>query len=235
MEQGNWPIWGLRDPVAMLSHALAALIGIGATFVLWRCSAPERSRRLSLLVFGASWVLLYAASAVYHALLLPREQLRLFRMLDHSAIYLLIAGTYTPLLVVLGAGRRWTGVLVAGMWAVAGAGIAAKWLLPEAPYEASVVLYLVVGWMGLLPVVELTRVWGIRRLALIFYGGVIYSAGGLIELLDRPVVVPRLIGPHEVFHFCVMWGTWCHFLFMLRQIAPALPNPQVAPTLQQAA
>lgn len=235
MEQGNWPIWGLRDPVAMLSHALAALIGVGATFILWRLSAAERSKRLSLLAFGISWVLLYSASASYHAFLLPREQLRIFRLLDHSAIFLLIAGTYTPLLVVLRAGRRWTGAMVAGMWGVAGAGIAAKWLLPEVPYEASVVIYLVVGWMGLLPVVELTRAWGVRRLALVFYGGVIYSAGGLIELLDRPVIVPRLVGPHEVFHFCVMWGTWCHFLFMVRQIAPVVPSPQTAPPLRRAA
>ncbi|HMP59488.1 MAG TPA: hemolysin III family protein [Gemmatales bacterium] len=221
MPEGNLPLWGLRDPVSMLSHALAAGLGVGATIWLVRCSGPDRPKRLSLLVFGLSWVLLYSASATYHALTLPHQHLRFFRLLDHSAIFLLIAGTYTPLLVVLRSGRRGTRLMVAGMWFVAGLGIAAKWFLPELPHEASVVIYLLVGWIGLVPVMEMTREHGLRMLSQVFYGGVIYSIGGLIELAERPTLVPRVVGPHEVFHFCVMLGTWCHFLFMLQIVAPA--------------
>jgi hemolysin III len=231
MQQENIPFLGLRDPVSSTTHFAACLFGIFVTTLLWRL-ARGRGRRaqLALAVFGASMVLLYGASATYHALRLPPERLRFFQLLDHSAIYLLIAGTYTPAFYFLlpdAAPRRW---FLSGIWLFALAGIVCKWAIPEVPYWLTVALYLGMGWVGVFTATDMLGAVGLRGMAWGLWGGLAYTLGGLADLFHWPRVLPGLFGSHEVFHLFTMGGTFCHFIFMVKHVFPfrhraARPRP----------
>jgi hemolysin III len=223
MHRMDLPIAGLplRDPVAAVTHLAAAVFAAYAAPLLCRLAGPDRVKRRSLAVFGITAVVLYTASGVYHAIPLPRDSatVDVFRRLDHSAIYLLIACTYTPVFAVLLPGRRRT-VLLPIVWLLAAAGVAAKWLLAAPPEWLEIGLYLGLGWLAVVVAAALVRAVGVRGMGWVVGGGVCYSAGAAFELARWPVLVPGLIGWHEVFHVCVMAGTALHGVFMVRCVVP---------------
>jgi hemolysin III len=226
MLQENWHLLGLRDPVSCATHFGACLWAVFATGLLWRLSRPKgRRTQLALATFGVSMVFLYGASATYHALLLPPEQLRFFQLLDHSAIYGLIAGTYTPAFYVLLPDRLYRRLLLGGIWLLAVMGVTLKWAMTGVPYWLTVTLYLSMGWVGVLTVVELFRAVGRRGMAWGLYGGLAYTLGGLADLFQWPRLVPGLFNFHEVFHLFAMGGTFCHFVFMVRHVIPFRRRP----------
>jgi hemolysin III len=165
-------------------------------------------------------IVLYAASASYHGVSLTGPELRIFKLLDHSAIYGLIAGTYTPAMVVLlpGGLRKW--ILIGGIWGLAVVGIACKWLLPETPYWVAVALYFGLGYSGLLPILEFKRSVGVRGLVWAFSGGAFYTVGGITDLIEWPALYPGVFAHHELFHIFTMAGTSCHFAFMMLFVVP---------------
>ncbi len=220
MTSSNWPFLGLRDPISAATHLFACLFAIFAAGLLWRLCRGERRKQLKMACFGLSMVALYGASGIYHALSLPAEQLQVFQRLDHSAIYLLIAGTYTPTFGVLLGGLWRRRFFVASVWALALAGITCQWAIPDAPYWVEIMLYFILGWVALVPIVELFRAVGFRGMQWAFYGGVFYTLGGVSDLIEWPVVYPRIFGPHELFHIFVMAGTFCHIVFMVCHVAP---------------
>jgi hemolysin III len=210
----------LRHPVSAATHLLWCLWALYATALLWRLAGRDRLRRWSVACFGLSMVLLYAASGAYHAV--PAAwptALHLLRLLDYSAIYVLIAGTYTPMFAVLLTG--WPRpALLALVWGLALAGIASKWLLPEPPYEWTIGLYVAMGSVGLLAAWPLTRAVGARGMGWALLGGLIYSTGAVCEAARWPVLWPGVIGPHEILHLCDMAGTATHVFFVVRYVLP---------------
>lgn len=227
MGQVNWSFWGLRDPVSSATHAFAFLWSIFAALILIRLCRGDRRKQVALAVFGISLVFLYAASALYHAVRVPPDQLIYFLNLDHSAIYLLIAGTHTPVFaVLLRGGLRWR--LLAVMWGMAVGGVACEWLLPRPPYWLTVGLFIGMGWTGLSAIVPLLRAVRVRDFLWVFYGGMAYTSGAVLDLLHWPIVVPHLVGPHELFHCLVMVGTFCHFVFMMRSVVTFRSGPATA-------
>ena len=217
MRQVNWSFWGLRDPVSSGTHAFACLWSIFAALILIRLCRGDRRKQVAVAVFGASLVFLYAASALYHAVQVPPEKLVYFLNLDHSAIYLLIAGTHTPVFAVL-LGRPLRRHLLAVMWGMAAGGVACAWLLPQPPYWLTVGLFIGMGWTGLSAIVPLLRAVRVRDFLWVFYGGLAYTMGAVLDVLNWPVLFPHFVGPHELFHVLVMAGTFCHFVFMVRAV-----------------
>jgi hemolysin III len=215
------PGFPLRDPVSALTHLSAGLVAAYAALLLWRLAGGDRTKRLSLACFGTCMVLLYAVSGTYHAIPLPKTShtVEVFRRLDHSAIYLLIAGTYTPVFAVLLRGRLRAGLL-AVVWLLAAAGVVAKWLLPIAADGLTIGLYLGLGWLVVVPLPALVRAVGVRGMAWGAAGGLCYTAGALFELARWPVLIPGLVGWHEILHVWVMAGTALHVLFMVRYVVP---------------
>ena len=211
----------LRDPVAALTHIVTSLFGVYVTLLFWRLARGDRTKRLSLACFGVSMVVLYAASGLYHAVLLPYHSpaLEVLRRLDHSAIFLLIAGTYTPVFAVLMTGRR-RGAYLAAMWLLTCAGIALKWLMPSWSIRWSIAIYLALGWIGLLPLPALWQALGWRGVLWAFVGGLFYTAGAVCELTHWPVLIPGYVAWHEVFHMCDMAGTGAHIVLMLGFVLP---------------
>jgi hemolysin III len=216
-----WPDFAFRDPVSSITHLSTALAGLFVTALLWRLARGDRGKRLSLACFGACIVVLYATSGVYHAIPLPKQSppVELFRRLNHSAIYVLIAGTYTPVFAVLLAGAQRRRYLI-GIWSLAAVGVAAKWLFRVGTDPFSVGLYLAMGWIGLMPLSRLRRVIGWRGIAWGFAGGLAYTAGAIFEMLRWPVFLPGVVGYHEVFHVCDMLGTALHVGFMVQCVIP---------------
>ena len=167
-EETGFPMM-LRDPVSAGTHYAGFLWAVFALLILWRLCQGQRAKQLSVACFTLSMCVLYLASGTYHALRLPPSQLLYFRQLDHSAIYCLIAGTYTPIFFVLLRGRVRTGFILL-IWTMALAGIVAKWTLPMTYYPLTVAVYLVMGGIGLLPTPAIARVtgpggafWGLLR------------------------------------------------------------------------
>src|SRR5262249_52338932 len=157
---------------------------------LWRLARGDRLRQWSVGCFGLSMVLLYGASGLYHAVIADEPVLRYFRLADHSAIYVLIAGTATPVFAVLLKGRQrlW---LLGLVWGLAVLGIACKWLLAAPPYSVPVGLYVAVGWIGLVPVYQLIQAIGLRGTAWGLIGGLLYTAGGVCDAVGWPVLLPH--------------------------------------------
>ncbi len=216
MEQGSW---ALRDPFSAATHFAAGVWAVFGMLVLRRLSRGNRRKRHSLVCYGLTMAFAYAASALYHALPLPREQLEYLRLLDHTGIYLFIAGTYTPVLRVLmpnGFGKT----LLTVIWLEAVIGVVLKWLVPLAPYPLTVSVYIAIGWTGVLAFVELIRLLGFRAMGWGLAGGLCYTIGAILDALKWPVVYPGLVGHHEVFHLLVIAGTFCHFTFIMRYVVP---------------
>jgi hemolysin III len=209
----------LRDPVSSLTHLFGFVAALYFTGLLWRLAAGDRLRRLSVACFGLSACLLYAASSAYHAILGPPALIEVLQRLDHSAIYLLIAGTYTPIYAVLLPDPLRVRLL-ALMWAMAVAGILCKWLLPLGAYGLSVALYVGMGWTGLFGLVSMFRAVGGRALSVGLLGGAFYTGGGLCDALQWPVINPEFFRPHEMLHVCDLAGTFLHVIFIVRTVLP---------------
>jgi hemolysin III len=213
-----------RNPVSAGTHFLWCIFGAYITALLWRLSRGDRLRQLSTGIFGLSMVLLYGASALYHAVLGPERLLTYLRKIDHSAIYVLIAGTYTPMFAVLLRGRLRI-VLLSLVWGLAGLGILAKWLLPWPPYWLTVALYIAMGWFVLLPIVPLIRAVGVQAMLWGLLGGLLYTFGAVCDAAKWPILLPGIIGHHEVLHVADMGGTLFHVFFVVRYVLPFQPPP----------
>ena len=204
-----------RDPFSSYSHFVGAVLsGIGLIAVVLRIALEQgvpAALGAAAVVFCLSLIALYAASSAYHFSGRGEAVVRRLKKLDHSMIYVLIAGSYTPILLrYMPAPRCW--VFLGGIWLVALAGIAVKLLWIDAPRLIGTALYLVLGWAIALDFgVVLTM--PAPALALLAAGGLLYTAGGLIYLLRRPNI-GAVLGFHELFHLFVIAGSVCHYMMV---------------------
>jgi hemolysin III len=219
MQQSDIFPFVFRNPVSASTHLLWCILGAYITAIFWRLARGDRVRQISVGIFGVSMTLLYGASGLYHAVRVSEPNLEYFRLMDHSAIYILIAGTYTPVCAVLLRGRFRISQLVM-IWTFAAAGIACKWLLDEPPHAVTVGMYVAMGWTGLIPCFHLVRAIGLQGMAWGLAGGILYTVGGICEATRWPVLWPHVIGFHEVFHLFDMSATLVHIFFMLWYILP---------------
>lgn len=189
-----------------LAGAFAALVGAGVLVVASRGGAVLAAA----LVYGVSTVLLFSASAIYHALKEAEGGATLWRRLDHLAIFLMIAGSYTPICVVnLDGAWRWS--ILGVQWGLVVAGIFIKLFAMGAPRWLTVGIYLAMGWVGVVPMpLLLGRMSGLS-LALLGAGGLFYSAGAVIYAFKRPDPLPGRFGFHEVWHLFVLAGAALHY------------------------
>jgi hemolysin III len=207
-----------REPVSAWTHCVGMILAIPATMFLCRKARGSRSRQIGLFVFGLSLFLCYAASTLFHAVHDP-DYIRIFHKLDHVGIYLLIAGTYTPVIMTILRGP-WRGSMLGVVWAFGIAGILMRLLSEQIPGIVSTSLYLIMGWLAVICYFEMARRLSHRAMGLVVSGGVLYSIGALIYLADAPIFVPGVFGAHELFHVFVLAGSLTHFCFMVRFIVP---------------
>lgn len=209
----------IKDPVSALTHFFGAVLSCVAVVALISRAVELGSplHIVSFAVFGFSLVALYTASTVYHMIDKPEAMRKIFRRIDHMMIFVLIAGTYTPICLISLHGQ--TGyTLFAIIWAVAISGIIMKALWINAPRWLTAGLYILMGWLVIIaiqPIISALPEEGFRWL---FAGGIVYTIGGIIYALKWPLKNNKWFGFHELFHIFVLGGSFCHFMLVIAYV-----------------
>ena len=210
----------IREPVNALTHLLGAVLAAVGLVVLLLNGAANGSTRqvVAFAIFGSSLVLLYATSGIYHSLNVSERGLAALRRLDHMMIYVLIAGTYTPMCLVLLKGHLGISLLIA-VWAIALIGVVQKLVWMRAPRWFSTALYLGMGWAAIIVARPLLQTVPLGFLMWIIVGGLFYSVGAVVYATKRPNPVPGVFGFHEIWHLFVMAGSFSHYWAVLEYIS----------------
>jgi hemolysin III len=208
-----------REPVSAWTHALWMILAIPATILLCKRCGGDLSRCLSFFVFGLSLALCFAGSALFHGVQGSRSTIEIYDRLDHVGIFLLIAGSYTPIAWNL-LEHRWRRWVLALAWGTAALGSTLYLAYGILPSALGTTIYLAMGWGALFCYLELTRQMSGRLLFPLMLGGVLYSVGAVINLVHWPVFWVGVFGAHELFHVLVMAASLSHYLFMLNVVIP---------------
>lgn len=202
----------IREPVNAISHGAGALMAVAALtlMVVFAALYADVWHVVSFSIFGATLILMYLSSCLYHALKISDRALKVLRRIDHIMIFVVIAGSYTPLCLVPLRGA-WGWSLLGTVWAIACAGIFIKIFFMGAPRWVSTVIYLVMGWLCVIAVYPLVKNLDSGALVWLAAGGIFYTVGAVIYALKRPDPFPRILGFHEIWHGFVILGSASHF------------------------
>lgn len=205
----------MAEPVSSLTHLAGAAVFAVLSVRLLRRGRGASGRMTALSLFAFSCVLLLGVSGTYHLLPAGSASREVLQRLDHAAIFLLIAASFTPPHVILFRGA-WRWGMLAGIWGAAIAGLVLKTVYFDAvPEWLSLAMYLGLGWLGVISATALARRYGWRAIRPILWGALAYTAGAVFEFLRWPELLPGLVGPHEIFHLAVLAGIGCHWAFIL--------------------
>lgn len=209
----------IKEPINAFTHFLGFLMSIPIMITL-TMKAYQNASLLSViafLIFGISLLLLYGASTIYHTLNISQKGTALLRHIDHMMIFVLIAGTYTPVCLIPLRGK-WGWTLFIAVWGFAFAGILLKIFWLNAPRWFSTLLYVVMGWLVLVAFVPLERAIPIGGIVLLASGGIVYTIGAVIYAVKWSKLKLKYFGFHEIFHLFVMGGSALHVLFMFQYV-----------------
>ena len=213
----------IKEPGSAITHFIGMLMAIFAAVPLLIKAAHEPSRIyiISLAIYAASLILLYAASTSYHTFDISPKINTILKKIDHMMISVLIAGSYTPVCLIVLKGK--TGlILLSIVWAIAIAGILIKAFWVYCPKWVSSVLYIGMGWTCVLAFTQILNNMSPAAFGWLLAGGIIYTVGGVIYALKLPIFNSRHknFGSHEIFHLFVMGGSACHFVVMYAFLLP---------------
>ncbi len=209
----------LKDPVSGLTHLGGALLSIVGLVLLIRYAERYASTKhiVAFAIFGASLILLYTSSALYHLLNVSEKIGTFLRRIDHMMIYVLIAGTYTPLCVI-GLNRTWGLSMLVTVWILAAIGIIMTVVWFGAPRWLTTAVYLLMGWLVVIAIYPLLHSIPIGAVAWLAAGGLLYTVGGVIYGFKWPRINSQWFGFHEIFHLFVIGGSLGHFWLMFRYL-----------------
>lgn len=216
----------IKDPGSAITHYIGMMMAIFAATPLMLKAArqPDKIHLIALGIFIVSMILLYAASTVYHTFDISPRANKILRKIDHMMIFVLIAGSYTPIcLIVL---ERPLGLwLLALVWGIAAVGIIVKLFWINCPKWFSSVLYIGMGWTCVLAFTQILNNLSRAAFGWLLAGGIIYTVGGIIYALKLPIfnAKHKYFGSHEIFHLFVMGGSVCHFIVMYMVAGMPLP------------
>lgn len=213
----------IKEPGSAITHFIGMLMAIFAAVPLLIKAAHEPSRIyiISLAIYAASLILLYAASTTYHTFDISPKVNTILKKIDHMMISVLIAGSYTPVCLIVLKGK--TGIILLSIvWAIAIAGILVKAFWVYCPKWVSSVLYIGMGWTCVLAFTQILNNMSPSAFGWLLAGGIIYTVGGVIYALKLPIFNSRHknFGSHEIFHLFVMGGSACHFVVMYAFLLP---------------
>jgi hemolysin III len=203
------------------THMIGAMLSLfgGAYLIVRAASDAGLWHVVSFSVYAASLFLLFLASSLHHGIEARPKVEEIFRILDYLAIFPLIAGTYTPIcLVVLRGPLGWTALAV--IWILAATGISLKASIRTLPKWVTTTFYLTMGLMSLFLVIPLVSRLPLCAILLLIAGGAMYVGGNVIFSIEKPNPVPGKFGFHEIWHLCVLAGAFFHFLIMYLYVLP---------------
>ena len=207
----------IREPGSAITHYIGMILSLLAAAPLLMKAETSRipSALTAMGIFILAMILLYAASSLYHSLNVKENILKLFRKLDHMMIFVLIAGTYTPVCMLVLGGK--TGMLLLSLiWGIALVGIVLKALWINCPKWFSSIIYIAMGWVCVLVFPILWEKLSTAAFAWLLAGGILYTVGGVVYALKLKGFngTHQYFGSHEIFHLFVMAGSFCHFIVM---------------------
>ncbi|MDO4488802.1 MAG: hemolysin III family protein [Eubacteriales bacterium] len=206
----------LREPVSALTHFAGFWLSLIAMPMLFMRASMSpvvntRGEFLSLAVFALSMILLYAASSAYHSFILSERSIKRLKKIDHLMIFVLIAGTYTPMCTLVLRGSMGL-ILLYVIWGIAAAGMIFKLFWVTCPKWISSVMYIAMGWTAIFFIIPLFRILSPSQFTLLLLGGILYTVGGVIYALKWKL--SDAFGSHELFHVFVMLGSLCHYVMI---------------------
>ncbi len=205
-----------KDPGSAITHMIAMIFAaLCAIPLIHKAAFVSPSATVSMTIFIVSMVLLYGASTLYHSLDISGKVNKLLKRLDHSMIFVLIAGSYTPVCMLVLPHRFGIPMLIY-IWALALVGILIKIFFIFCPKWVSSLIYIFMGWTCLFAFPVIISNLSHAAFIWLLMGGIIYTVGGVIYALDIPIFrrLPESFGRHEIFHLFVMGGSLCHFICM---------------------
>ena len=211
----------IREPGSAITHFIGMMLAVFAAMpLLAKAGMTGNSADVTaMMIFALSMVSLYGASTLYHSINVTGRVLKIFKKLDHMMIFVLIAGSYTPVcMIVLGGESGYK--LLAAVWGIALAGILIKAFWVTCPKWFSSVIYIATGWVCVFVFGELLATLPRAAFLWLLAGGLFYTVGGVIYALKCPIfnLKHKWFGSHEIFHVFVMLGSACHFIFMYHYV-----------------
>ena len=212
----------LKDPGSAITHGIAMLLAVaGATPLIVKAArSADILHVFAVSVFILTMILLYLASTLYHSVDSTAKVNRRLKKMDHMMIFVMIAGSYTPVcLIVLGDHTGWN--LLGLVWGIALVGIIINALWITCPKWFSSLIYIAMGWICILAISKIIAALPSGGFAWLLAGGIIYTVGGIIYALKLPIFNSRhrYFGSHEIFHLFVMGGSLCHYMMMYQFVA----------------
>ncbi len=218
MDLPRWTLGKMQNPVRGFLHGGAAVASVVASALLLLHAETWRAR-IGVIVFGIALVALYTTSSLYHSIPWRERAKKRMQRLDHSMIYVLIAGTYTPFaLIVFDPPLRW--IVLGLVWGITAAGIIQKAFFPRLPGGLSVGMSTALGWMGVLFAWPMVQKLAWPELMLVAVGGILYTVGMVFLVTNRPRLWPRVFSYHEAFHVLVVAASALHFVAIWRYVVP---------------
>jgi hemolysin III len=209
----------MREPVSGLTHLIGAILSAIGLILMVYYAVSEGTvwHIVSFSIFGGSLILLYTASTLYHLLNISEKGVRVLRKIDHMMIYILIAGTYTPICLIPLRGG-WGYSLLITIWGIAISGIIMKLLWFDAPRWLYTLFYLVMGWLVVIALWPMAKAIPTAGVLWLIAGGMMYTIGAVIYGTKWPPLKSKIFGFHEIFHLFVLYGSFCHFWLMFRYL-----------------
>ena len=209
----------IREPVNSISHAAGAVASIAGLTLLIIFSSLKGSvwHIVSFTIFGSTLVMMFTSSSLYHGLKISDTKIAIFRRIDHIMIFLLIAGTYTPICLIPLRGP-WGWSIFGVVWGLALAGIIIKIFFMNVPRTISTLIYLIMGWVCIVAIYPIITYLQPACIAWLVAGGLFYSIGAVIYSLKKPDPFPGIFGFHEIWHIFVISGSFCHFWVVFKYL-----------------
>ncbi len=212
------PFFSVKDPISALTHLIGFIVSVTLTPVLFikaSYSLYATADLIALAVYRLSVSLLYRASTAYHTFILPGKGARILKKFDHMSIFVMIAGTYTPVCLLLM--NRKTGVpLLTVVWIVAAIGMLVKAFWVYCPKYVSSIIYIAMGWAALFRIGTIRQQLGPGSFSLLLTGGIFYTVGGIIYALK--IRFNDDWSEHEIFHVLILLGSLCHYILIFTAI-----------------
>ena len=203
-----------KDPFCGISHLVGAVLSAAGLVALLIIAHGRTWHTVSFAIYGATLILLYSASSLYHSLHVHEKGAELLKRCDHGAIYLLIAGTYTPVCLITLRNTAWGWGM---LWAEAGMaalGVSATFLLKKVPNALRVVLYLGMGWLAIFAMTPLRAALPATGITWLVAGGLFYTIGVIFYATEKPNLWPGKFTAHDLWHVFVLAGSVCHYVLV---------------------
>lgn len=191
---------------------------VGTLFLVMRAVNAE-SMLVPALVYGLSTVFLFLASSLYHAFKQQENELSFWRRMDRFAIFVMIAGSYTPVCYLF-LDEQWRMPMIALQWGLVGLGIFTQIFFPRAPRVLFTLIYMTMGWLLLIPIQQILASMTSSQQTLLFAGGAAFTTGAVFYATRKPLMLPGLFSFHELFHVMVLIGAGCHYAMIYSALSP---------------